>query len=595
MTRTLSQIFFRQIHAVALVSALLISALVVYTERTILINDLIDKGDTLAKVLSSVTLDAVLSHNYATMERYVREIADEPAILGVGVRRADGELLASAGSINETAGHAFHHPVLLGDERFAEITIVFATARIDRILRTIMLGAILSIAVFHLLGILISKLALRRAVITPLALLKESIATMKEGRFHERCRIANPLELAELGSAFNDMADAIQQSFAQVEAKQKVIDLERGKLAAIVSNMADGLFVTDTSGVITSFNNSAERISGFSELDAIGHKCSDLFRSTLCRDACALYHAGETINNRPTTLTTKAGDTLAVAVSSAMLFDSEGEAVGGVQTFRDITADQKRQEVFCHTEKLAAIGQLAAGIAHEINNPLGNILGYAKYLDQTAPPDQFNKRVEVIVEQTQKCSGIVKGLLDFARRSASRPEVIEPNSLMARVVEIVRFQAKKKQISIHLDLQAAGMIIVDPQKIEQVILNLMLNAIQALPGSGNIWVGTARRVETILLTVADDGPGIPPEIASRIFDPFFTTKPVGEGTGLGLAICEGIVIEAGGAIDVEERPGGGALFTVILPGSFAVANETAPAKESQVTDTHTIHSMDSQT
>ena len=211
------------------------------------------------------------------------------------------------------------------------------------------------------------------------------------------------------------------------------------------------------------------------------------------------------------------------------------------------------------------------------------------------PPDQFNKRVEIIIEQTQKCSGIVKGLLDFARRSASRPEVIEPNSLMARVVEIVRFQAKKKQISIHLDLQAAGMIIVDPQKIEQVILNLMLNAIQALPGSGNIWVGTARRVETILLTVADDGPGIPPEIASRIFDPFFTTKPVGEGTGLGLAICEGIVIEAGGAIDVEERPGGGALFTVILPGSFAVANETAPAKESQVTDTHTIHSMDSQT
>ena len=566
MNRTLSQIFFRQIHLIALTSALVISVLVVYTERTILINDLIDKGDGIAKVLSSVTLDAVLSHNYATMARYVREIADEPAIISVAVRRADGELLASAGLANSAAGHTFQHPVLLGDERFAEITIVFSTARIDSILHTIMLSAVLIIGLFHLLGIYISNLALRRAVINPLARLKESITTIQRGQFHERCAITSPLELAELGSAFNDMADAIQQSFTQIEANQKTLAMERSKLAAIVTNMADGLFVTDISGVIISFNNSAERISGFSEAEALGHKCSDLFRSTLCRDACALYHAGETINNRPTFLTTKGGETLAVAVSSAMLYDAEGEAVGGVQTFRDITADQKRQEVFCHTEKLAAIGQLAAGLAHEINNPLGNILGYTKYLDQTAPPEEFAKRVAIIIEQTQRCSGIVKGLLDFARRSASRPEVISPNNLMARIVEIVRFQADKKGIAIHLDLQAAGMIVADPQKIEQVVLNLLLNAIQAISGPGNIWVGTARRLETILLTVADDGPGIAPEIASRIFDPFYTTKPVGEGTGLGLAISEGIVIEAGGAIDVEDRPGGGAIFTVILPG-----------------------------
>lgn len=579
MNRTLSQIFFRQIHIIALCSALVISGLVVYTERTILINDLIDKGDTIAKVLSSVTLDAVLSHNYATMERYVREIADEPAIIGVGVRRVDGELLASAGQTDEAAGLAFHHPVLLGETTFAQITIVFSTARIDRILRNIMLGAILTISLFHLLGIYISNLALRWAVVNPIARLKESIATIQKGQFHERCAIASPLELAELGNAFNDMADAIQRSFAQIEANQKSLDLERSKLAAIVSNMADGLFVTDTTGVIISFNNSAERISGFSELEAIGHKCSDLFRSTLCRDACALYHAGETINNRPTTLTTKDGETLAVAVSSAMLFDSEGEAVGGVQTFRDITADQKRQEVFCHTEKLAAIGQLAAGLAHEINNPLGNILGYAKYLDQAAPPEEFAKRVEIIIEQTKKCSGIVKGLLDFARRSASRPEIIEPNGLMARIADIVRFQADKKNIAIHLDLKAEGMFHADPQKIEQVVLNLMLNAIQAMNGPGNIWVGTARRVDTILLTVADDGPGIAPEIVSRIFDPFFTTKPVGEGTGLGLAICEGIVTEAGGAIDVEDRPGGGAIFSVILPGSFPVGTESTSSKQ----------------
>jgi len=150
---------------------------------------------------------------------------------------------------------------------------------------------------------------------------------------------------------------------------------------------------------------------------------------------------------------------------------------------------------------------------------------------------------------------------------------------MARIADMVRFQADKKGITLHLNLQSPGMILADPQKIEQVLLNLLLNAIQAMSGPGNIWVDTARRKDTILLSVADDGPGIPPEISSRIFDPFFTTKPLGEGTGLGLAISEGIVIEAGGAIDVEDRPGGGSIFTVILPGIFSTkAEPLSPGK-----------------
>ena len=569
MNRSLKHIFFRRLNLLAVFSAAIFGLLLVQAERVILLNDLHNKGESIARILAAVTLDAVMAHDYATVERYVGDIVADQEIISLVVKRADGEILAAYGE-SSSAKHllTIAHPVMMGDEIFGEVHLDFSTARVQYISRNLLLATVAAVIIFHLLGVLISRSALKSAVIMPLDKLNRAIHTLRQGDLDQHIEIDEPTEFADLGGSFNEMAATIRETFDDLRQQRERVQFEQAKLAAIVNNMADGLFVTDTTGVIISFNNSAERITGFSEAEAIGHKCSDLFRSSLCRDACALYHAGETINNRSTILTTKSDDTMAVAVSSAMLFDAEGEAVGGVQTFRDITADQKRQEVFCHTEKLAAIGQLAAGLAHEINNPLGNILGYAKYLNQSAPPDEFAKRVEIIVEQTKRCSGIVKGLLDFARRSASRPEVIAPDSLLARIVDIVRFQADKKDIVIHLDLQSAGMIVVDPQKIEQVIMNLLLNAIQAMSGPGNIWAGIARRGETILLTVADDGPGIAPEISSRIFDPFFTTKPVGEGTGLGLAICEGIVTEAGGAIDVEDRPGGGVIFTVIMPGVF---------------------------
>ncbi|MBW6521716.1 MAG: PAS domain-containing protein [Desulfoarculaceae bacterium] len=575
MSRSLRNIFFRRLNLLAVVSAAIFGLLLVQAERVILLNDLHNKGESIARILAAVTMDAIMVHDYATVERYAGDIVADPGIVSLTVKRADGEILAAYGG-SAGAEHllTISHPVMMGGEVFGEVSLDFSTERVQSISRKLLLATVAAVIIFHLFGVLISRFALKSAVIMPLEKLSRAIHTLRQGDLDQHIEIREPAEFAELGRSFNEMAATIRNTFDDLGKQRERVQFEQGKLAAIVNNMADGLFVTDTSGVIISFNNSAERITGFSEGEAIGHKCSDLFRSTLCRDACALYHAGEIISNRPTTLTTKGDEIMAVAVSSAMLFDAEGEVVGGVQTFRDITADQKRQEVYCHTEKLAAIGQLAAGLAHEINNPLGNILGYAKYLDQAAPPEEFAKRVAIIIEQTKRCSGIVKGLLDFARRSASRPAVIDPNDLMSRIVDIVRFQADKKDIALHLDLQSAGKIVADPQKIEQVVLNILLNAIQAMSGPGNIWVGTARRVETILLTVADDGPGIAPEVSSRIFDPFFTTKPVGEGTGLGLAISEGIVIEAGGAIDVEDRPGGGAIFTVILPGTFSNSDET---------------------
>ncbi|HER63188.1 MAG TPA: PAS domain-containing protein, partial [Desulfobacteraceae bacterium] len=323
----------------------------------------------------------------------------------------------------------------------------------------------------------------------------------------------------------------------------------------------------DNDGLIISFNRAAEQISGFSAKKALGKKCADLFRTTLCRDACALNHAGETIRNRETTLKTLDDRLLQVAVSSAMLFDAEGEPVGGVQTFRDITSDKKRHELYCHTEKLAAIGQLAAGVAHEINNPLGNILGYARYIRPDAPAAEIESKVAVIIEQARKCNDIVQGLLHFSRSSGAEPGPFNLNGLIRRTIDLVRYQADKQQTVISFTGQGNLPAFADPKKIEQVVFNLLLNAVQATERDGNIVVGSGWAGKNVYFTVTDDGPGIDESIIHRIFDPFFTTKPVGEGTGLGLSICAGIVAEADGSIDVEPGETGGSRFTVLLPAA----------------------------
>ncbi len=564
MSKPLRHTFYQRFSLILICSVLLVSAMVIWAERLLLTGDLRDKGESIAAILSSVALDAVLQHDYATIERYAAEIMKEKFVSGIAVIRDDGEMLAGQRINGPERGLVTTHPISLGNRRFGVVEISFSTHRIDAITWQIVVAAVVVIAILHGLGFLLTNMVLHRTVLLPLARLREAISLVSGGDFSSMADPGGPREFAAIGTAFNDMAARLKKSFTRIEESRRALDLERNKLAAIVGAMADGMFVTDNNGIITAFNRSAVAISGYSEADAIGQCCEDLFRTTLCRDACALENRGETRENVETTMITKDGRLLDVAVSSAILLDKEGERIGGVQTFRDITEEKRRHDLYCRTEKLAAVGQLAAGVAHELNNPLSNIIGYARMVRPRTAPEKIAERIEVIIEQARKCSEIVHGLLDYSRTSASEKNQVDPVRVINRIAEILSLQVKKKRILFTVEVEQLPHLSVDERKLEQVIMNLAINAIQAVKPGGRVSLRARRAGEMLRIEVADNGPGIPRELRCRIFDPFFTTKPVGEGTGLGLAICAGIVEELNGLIELG-TPEQGALFVVSFP------------------------------
>lgn len=339
---------------------------------------------------------------------------------------------------------------------------------------------------------------------------------------------------------------------------------EKSKLATVIESLSDGLFVTDKEGIIISFNNAASRITGYFTSEVVG-LYHDKFLSMLSGSMPVI----EMNKNTELNIKTKDDHQLIISITSALVKNSEGEDIGKVFTFRDITEEKQRQEVYHRTEKLVALGQLSAGIAHELNTPLGSILGYARLLLKNKKLDeQQRERLEIIAEQAKRSSAIIKGLLNFARQSNPYLRNMKDawiNDILTDVLKLLQTEIEKHGINVITDFGQVPAARVDVRQIEQAMLNIILNAIQAIKNDGEIRIKTFVENNSIKIEVSDNGPGIPEDIRPRIFDPFFTTKPVGEGTGLGLSISAGIISEHGGSIDVESTEGNGATFTITLP------------------------------
>jgi len=219
------------------------------------------------------------------------------------------------------------------------------------------------------------------------------------------------------------------------------------------------------------------------------------------------------------------------------------------------------------SEQLASVGRLAAGVAHEINNPLTGILTFAHMLrEKPNMDDQDRQDLELIIRETTRAAEIVRGLLDFARERPAMKQPLQINEVIKRTLRLLSNQRAFSNIVIVEDVQEnLPLVDGDPNQLQQVFLNLALNACEAMPQGGTLLIGASAEKNHVLVKITDTGCGIPPEHLDRIFEPFFTTKPVGKGTGLGLSVSYGIIQQHGGTIEVESKVGFGSTFTVVLP------------------------------
>lgn len=363
-------------------------------------------------------------------------------------------------------------------------------------------------------------------------------------------------------------------------------------LSTTLNSIGDGVISTDSAGIITRLNPIAENLTGWSAAEAAGRHMSEVFhiinaetRSTVINPVDIVISTGRITGlGNHTILISRDGKEYHISDSAAPIIspDNTGEIIGVILVFRDVTGELEVQEKLKHSQRMDAIGQLAGGVAHDFNNMLGGILGFAELLQYKFRDDKETlKLVDMIISTAEKAAGLTQKLLSFARKGTIPSSTVDMNHILDDSVELLK-RTIDKRISIKLSLQAKDYFVVgDPAQIQNAIINMGINASLAMPGGGTITISSENifadelYLQThnlklnpdnyIKLEIADTGCGINAEILPKIFEPFFTTREHGKGTGLGLAAVYGTVKQHNGDIIVKSVLNQGTTFTVLLP------------------------------
>lgn len=354
-------------------------------------------------------------------------------------------------------------------------------------------------------------------------------------------------------------------------ANQKLLeDVTRSKTEweTTFDAVSEGIAIVNRQHQVVRLNQAAANMVGGDLEELVGQKCYQVIHK-LARQplGCPMTDA---VLGAGTTRTEQAfpdGRTMELVIDP--MFDAGGNAIGAVHFLRDITEAKKLRQQLLQSEKMVAVGQLVAGVAHEINNPLTGVTGYSQLLLSRDIDERTRRDVEQINHEAERASKIVRHLLSFARKHQPERRLLDINQVIRESLELKAYDLRVNNITTELFLgEDLPPTTVDPHQLQQVFLNLITNAEHAmLDGAGGGRLGISTEVHNGLIRVAfaDTGPGIPADLSDRIFDPFFTTKDVGKGTGLGLSVCFGIVEEHGGKIWADTTFTGGARLVVDLP------------------------------
>ena len=354
---------------------------------------------------------------------------------------------------------------------------------------------------------------------------------------------------------------------------QAQLQRERDFNSKILNNTQNMILVADTAGLISYANRRCFEAGIYRESDLLGHRVTDLVSQVSREDLARAFEQtlhGHQVDNLELSIDRRDGAPAQFSVNLSPMRDEQRSVTSIVIVLTDITDSVVLQSKLRHAEKMAAVGQLVSGVAHEVNNPLTAILGFSDLLlEQDDMPEAAKKDIAVILQEAQRTKTIVQNLLSFARQTPPQRTAVQLNPILRRTVQLRAYDFGSHGLDVIENLaEDLPEIAGDPHQLQQVFLNIINNAYDAVCESGRqggrIELRTEVRNGAVEISFSDNGPGI--STPERIFDPFFTTKEVGKGTGLGLSICYGIVREHGGEISCyNNAPAPGATFVVRLP------------------------------
>jgi PAS domain S-box-containing protein len=490
----------------------------------------------------------------------------------------------------------FAVPILVHGRKWGTVRVGLSKQRMEALIRRTRweLGALTVVTL--LLGGLAAALVARR-ISRPVQQLAEGAAAISRGELDLRIEPTTDDEIGRLAVAFNDMATDLRRQRNALEDANAELCRRLEELADlktytdnVLASLTNGIVTVDLEGRVVTLNPAAELMTGFFAGEVTGRYCTEVFAHApeLGEILMETLASRAPIVNVNLTLRRRTGAALPVEVSAAPLKGGDGKDLGGVGVFRDLTAVRNLETQLRRSDRLAALGTLAAGLAHEIKTPLTSVLTFTRHLVRRFDDEYFRGRFQSVVpRELERINRIVERLLELARPARLTFSLVRLPVLLDRVVELHAHELETRgAVVVREYARDVPPIQADEEALYQALVNVVSNAVEAMGPGGRLTLrlgwhdGTELRAgrarlfnRRVRIEVSDTGTGIAPSDAERVFNPFFTTRD--GGTGLGLALTHKIVDDHSGTIDFQSRPGAGTTFRITLP----VAAEPAAERE----------------
>jgi PAS domain S-box-containing protein len=599
--------------AVLVIAALMgtVTLVVERRQRSVIVGEVHRRGTVLAESLAAVSTGPLLLYNYTALEQNVVRFDREPDIAYAMILDRTGRIAAdsrlpgrvgtapedpvSVGAVQaapviqptvDSTGQAIYDvavPILVEGERWGTVRIGFSRARMDAEIA----GTRRELMALALVALLVGGLGVAmvaRRITRPVRRLARGVAAISRGELDQRIEPVAGDELGGLAAAFNDMAAQLLAQRADLETAHAALRQRFSELSDlksytdhILSSLPSGIVTLDLEGRVVTVNPAAEALTGSGAGAVAGRPATEVFRHAPALRDLLLQTLQTRVGVLPVSLvlTGRDGAVVSVEVATTPLRGAEGRALGVVAVLRDLTPVRQLEEQLRRSDRLAALGTLAAGLAHEIKNPLTSVMMFTRHLGRRFDDERFRQRFQSVVpRELERINEIVDGLLRLGQPSRLTLAPVHLPALLDQALDLYAPQIEARQLRVCREC-AVGLPPVpgDAEHLYQAFVNLVANAVESMGREGILTVRVgwpegpaglpALAHDRLRVEVADTGSGIRAEEAASVFNPFFTTKS--GGTGLGLAITHKIVEDHGGAITFRSTPGQGTVFTVLLP------------------------------